>query len=255
LHGASSRGQGPLVVFDCGSQPPGLIASALFGHERGAFTGADEAHVGAFEEADGGTLFLDEVGELPMELQPMLLRALESRRARRVGGDEVAFDVRVVSATHRQLGSLVRQGQFRQDLYYRLAGARVRIPPLRHRRDDIAVLAHVFADRHGITLGPELMALLSAYDWPGNVRELQHTVMRAAISNDPTFVAPELEQISVEPLPDARRRAIDEFERTYLDRVMALAGGRSTQAAELAGVSRQMLGRLLSKHRAQRGTE
>ncbi|HWM87612.1 MAG TPA: sigma 54-interacting transcriptional regulator, partial [Kofleriaceae bacterium] len=170
LHAASPRAGGPFVVFDCGAHNPGLIASELFGHERGAFTGALATRVGVFEEADGGSLFLDEVGELPLDLQPSLLRALESGASRRVGGNAlVRHDVRVIAATNRNLVEEVRAGRFRQDLYYRLAGARVRIPPLRERPEDIAILAGELAAATGADLSPELLAVLAAHDWPGNV--------------------------------------------------------------------------------------
>ena len=248
LHLASHRRGGPFVVFDCGAHPAGLIAAALFGHERGAFTGAEQARPGAFEEAHGGTLFLDEIGELPLELQPVLLRALDSRSARRVGGQVVSFDVRVVAATHRNLAEEVRAGRFRQDLYFRLAAARLRVPPLRERREDIPILAHAFAEELGCGLGPELVSLLTAYDWPGNVRELRNTVARAAISPDPAFVAPEGARAGLPPLPDARRQAADDFERDYVERALRLAGGSVSKAAELAGVSRQMMTRLVARH-------
>jgi DNA-binding NtrC family response regulator len=253
LHAASPRRGGPFTVFDCGAHPAGLIASALFGHERGAFTGADAARPGALEEAHGGTLFLDEVGELPLDLQPMLLRALDAREARRVGGKLFSFDVRVVAATHRNLAEEVRAGRFRQDLYFRLAASRLRIPPLRERRDDIPILAHGFAQEVDASLGPELLALLSAYDWPGNVRELRNTVARAAISPDPAFVAPQRARAGLPPLPEARRQAADDFERDYVDRALRLAGGSVSRAAELAGVSRQMMTRLVARHRRPAG--
>src|SRR5690606_969005 len=217
VHQASPRADGPLVVFDCGAQPPGLLASALFGHERGAFTGADEDRPGAFAEASGGTLFLDEIGELPLDLQPAFLRALDGYDVRRVGGASLRHDVRVIAATNRNLAEMVRAGEVRQDLYYRLAAARVRLPPLRERREDIPVLAALFAEEIGVTLGPELVALLSAYDWPGNVRELRHAIGRAAISPELAVVMPEAARPLL-PLPEARRVANDEFERQYVER-------------------------------------
>jgi DNA-binding NtrC family response regulator len=250
LHRASPRAGGPFVVFDCGAQPPGLAASALFGHERGAFTGADVTRTGALEEADGGTLFLDEIGELPLDLQPYLLRVLEARESRRVGGPVQRHDVRVVAATNRNLAEEVRAGRFRQDLFYRLAVARVRLPPLRERREDIPLLAARFAGELGTRLGPELIALFSAHDWPGNVRELRHTVSRAAFQPDDALVAPG--RPALLPLPEARRIAGDEFERDYLERALALAGGSVSRAAELADVSRQMMTRLVAKHGLRR---
>jgi DNA-binding NtrC family response regulator len=251
LHAASPRAGGPFAVFDCAAQVPSLIAAELFGHERGAFTGADAARPGLLEEAEHGTLFLDEIGELPLELQPVLLRVLESRTSRRVGGTaERRHDVRVVAATHRNLAEEVRAGGFRQDLYYRLAAARVRLPPLRERPEDIPLLAGLFAAEAGARLSPELLAVLAAHDWPGNVRELHHAVTRAAIDPDGAVLAPALDPDAppLEPLPIARRAAGERFERDYLERALALAGGSVSRAAELAGVSRQMMTRLLARH-------
>jgi DNA-binding NtrC family response regulator len=254
IHQASRRAGGPLVVFDCGAQSPGLIASLLFGHERGAFTGAEQAQRGAFAEAEGGTLFLDEIGELPLDLHPVLLRVLDGHAIRAIGGKPRRHDVRIVAATNRNLVEEVKAGRFRKDLYFRLAGARVRLPPLRERREDIAVLAHLFARDAGATLTPELIALLAAYEWPGNVRELRNTIRRAAISSDPTFAAPDAVAAAdaLAPLPEARRAAADDFERDYVSRVLALAGGNVSRAADLAGVSRQLLTRLIAKHGLRR---
>jgi DNA-binding NtrC family response regulator len=252
LHAAGPRAGGPFAVFDCGAHVPSLIAAELFGHERGAFTGADAARAGLFEEAAGGTVFLDEIGELPLELQPVLLRVLESRTSRRVGGTgEIRHDLRVVAATNRNLAEEVGAGRFRQDLFYRLAGARVRLPPLRERAEDIPVLAAELAAEVGVDLSPELLAVLAAHDWPGNVRELRHALARAAIDPDrlglgPT--APAIDAAPLEPLPAARRAAGERFEREYLERALALAGGHVSRAAELAGVSRQMMTRLLARH-------
>ncbi|HTE55318.1 MAG TPA: sigma 54-interacting transcriptional regulator [Kofleriaceae bacterium] len=266
LHAASRRASGPFVVFDCGAHVPTLIAAELFGHERGAFTGADASRRGVFEEAEHGTLFLDEIGELPLELQPILLRVLESRTSRRVGGSaELHHDVRLVAATHRNLAEEVRAGRFRQDLFYRLAAARVRLPPLRERPEDIPVLAGQFAAEVGADLSPELLAVLAAHDWPGNVRELHHAMTRAAIDPDHLVLAASIDRAasdpaaidprtsSLEPLPTARRAAGERFERDYLERALALAGGSVSRAAELAGVSRQMLTRLLARHGVRGG--
>jgi DNA-binding NtrC family response regulator len=260
LHQAGLRAGGPFVVFDCGAVPPGLVASELFGHEKGAFSGAHARRDGLFAEADGGTLFLDEIGELPLELQPVLLRAIETHATRRVGSvHEQRHDVRVVAATNRNLAEEVRGGRFRQDLFYRLGGARVRLPPLRERPEDVTVLASRFAAQAGLALSPELLAVLGAYDWPGNVRELRNTIERAAAAGGPLELGAAHQreasgrQLFVEggrlvPLTEARALAGDAFERAYLEEAIARAEGNLSRAAELAGVSRQMLTRLVAKH-------
>ena len=191
LHEASRRASGPFVVVDCGSVPSGLLESLLFGHEKGAFTGAIDARVGQFEEASGGTLFLDEIGELPLDVQPKLLRALEARAIRRVGATEtIPIDVRIVAATNRDLAEEVNRGAFREDLYYRLAVIRVRVPPLRERREDVRPLLEHFvrrafptdaakADRVIAKVDEASWASLETHPWPGNVRELRNVVERS----------------------------------------------------------------------------
>ncbi|HXU82510.1 MAG TPA: sigma 54-interacting transcriptional regulator, partial [Polyangia bacterium] len=180
IHAASASGPGPFVVFDCGAVPPNLVESELFGHERGAFTGALAEHPGAFERARGGTLFLDEIGELPLELQPRLLRALDSRAFRRVGGTrDRRVEARIVAATNRDLASLVAAKQFRQDLFFRLAGAMVNLPPLRERLEDLPVLVPRLLEDLGrgeIKVHEATLAALHAHNWPGNVRELKNTL-------------------------------------------------------------------------------
>jgi DNA-binding NtrC family response regulator len=258
IHAASSRAGGPFVVLDCGAFPHGLLAAELFGHERGAFTGADQARAGLFEQAEGGTLFLDEIGEMALDLQPVLLRALESRRTRRVGGQrEIAHDVRLLAATNRNLAEEVKAGRFRQDLFFRLAVARVRLPSLRDRPEDIPVLAGMFAAEVGFSIPPELLSALEAHPWPGNVRELRNTIHSAAAGAASPFA---VDRAPAEPptfrdgdrvrsLPEARHLAIDEFEKSYLEALLVAAGGVVSRAADLAGVSRQLLTRLLAKHR------
>jgi DNA-binding NtrC family response regulator len=258
IHRASPRAGGPYVVFDCGAVSPHLLAAELFGHERGAFTGADAARAGALEQADGGTLFLDEIGELPLDLQPAFLRLLETRTIRRVGGvADLPCDVRFVAATHRNLAEEVREGRFRADLFHRLAVARVRLPPLAERPEDIRVLAELFAVEAGVTLSPEILAVLAAHDWPGNVRELRNSVARLAIAGHPfdPLDPPRAGRLAWRAPPgdfptlaDARRAAQDDLERSYLEEALRLADGSVTRAADLAGVSRQQMTRLAAKH-------
>ncbi|MCX4240184.1 sigma 54-interacting transcriptional regulator [Paraliomyxa miuraensis] len=185
MHAASPRSDGPFVVLDCGCLPPTLVESALFGHVRGAFTGAVVDQAGAFEQANGGTIFIDEVGELPMEQQVKLLRVLDRREYKRVGDNRTrTADARVIAATHRDLRKRVEAGTFREDLYYRLARATVVVPPLRSRDEDIEVLARAFLDRHDkrLTLEDSARAALREHDWPGNVRELQSVIEQAAFT-------------------------------------------------------------------------
>ena len=254
LHENSVRERGPFVVLDCGAVPRPLLAAELFGHERGAFSGAMEARKGLLEQADGGTLFLDEITELPLEAQPILLRALDAKTVRRIGGNAANFDVRIIASTSRNLAEEVRAHRFREDLYFRLAVARVRLPPLRERREDIPALAHAFARECGIALPPELLALMTSYDWPGNVRELRNAVARATIRQDPESVLEAAGRPNdafrggLSDLPEARRQAIEAFEREYVREAIGRAGGSISRAAQLAGVSRQMFTRLCEKH-------
>ncbi len=189
MHEMSPRSKGPFVVLDCGSIPQNLIESELFGHERGAFTGATSAHAGVFERADGGVVFLDEIGELPLSMQPKLLRALERKEVRRIGGSKtIQVDIRVVAATNRDLGVEVNRGRFREDLYYRLAVARVHVPPLRERSDDISSLIDHFLEitpgAEGTLLAPETIEIMKKHDWPGNVRELRNVIERAVLLSE-----------------------------------------------------------------------
>jgi transcriptional regulator with PAS, ATPase and Fis domain len=271
VHRASPRADRPFVVCDCGAVSPTLAESELFGHERGAFTGAVQAHAGVFEQAQGGTLLLDEIGELPLDLQPKLLRALESRQVRRIGGSRVVpVDVRIVAATNRHLRSEVARGRFRQDLYFRLAAAQVAAPPLRERIEDLPVLVAHFLrverpPRHIEDVPEHVWSLFRSYRWPGNVRELRNAVQRllvtpdrplydASIQRDSSIqrvapsTAPDPEDAGPLPLRLARREASDNFERAYLALVLARTGGNVTRAAAVAEVSRQMMQKLLRKH-------
>jgi transcriptional regulator with PAS, ATPase and Fis domain len=260
LHRESSRADKPFVVFDCGAVTPTLVESELFGHERGAFTGAVAARAGVFEQADGGTIFLDELGELPKELQPKLLRVLEKREVRRIGGQRsVPVDVRVVSATNRKLSVEVARGNFRQDLYFRLAGAHVTVPPLRDRREDLPLLVEHFLrravpGRSGSEIAPQVWEMFLAHRWPGNVRELRNAVERWAVTPERPLGALESAEegppdapVELSPLRVARRDASDDFERRYLRALLARTSGNVTRAAAIAEVSRQMIQKLMRK--------
>jgi two-component system response regulator GlrR len=262
IHRASDRADGPYVVFDCSSVAPTLIESELFGHERGAFTGAVGERPGVFEEADGGTLFLDEIGELPRDLQPKLLRALEKREVKRLGARKgLTIDVRVIAATNRNLLAEVARGNFRQDLYYRVAAAQLLVPPLRERLDDIPMLVEHFlaleAPRVPVSsIPPHVWQMLTAHRWPGNVRELRNAVQRLIVAPElslhagpePAASTPEAKSRPPEPLRIARRNAAEAFERDYLRAVLAHTGGNVTRAAAVAEVSRQMIQKLQRKH-------
>ena len=262
VHRASARASGPFVTFDCSSVAASLAESELFGHERGAFTGAVAARAGVFEQAHGGTIFLDELGELPKSLQPKLLRVLEKREVRRVGGTRtIHVDVRLIAATNRNLRTEVKRQTFREDLYFRVAGARLYIPPLRERLDDLPLLVEHFltladASRTLKDVPEELWQEFRSYRWPGNVRELKNAVQRMLITPDrvferePTsFAPPALSGQNLAPLRVARREAVDSFEQTYLKTLLAKAGGNVTRAAALAEVSRQAIHLLMVKHR------
>ncbi len=275
VHACSRRATRPFAVFDCAAVPPTLIEAELFGHERGAFTGASERRAGVFERADGGTVFLDELGELALELQPKLLRVLESGEVFRVGANKpTPIDVRIVAATHRDLLARLSEGQFREDLYYRLAVVTVRVPPLRERREDIPLLASHFARDHiadqrggGGGLGPAapgweaIFEFMKGYDWPGNVRELRNVVERAVIMSDPKLLAGDLLDAvaelrkRAEPAMHRRvslRAARDATEREYLEDLVRATDWDLDQAAEIAEVHRKSLERLLREHSLKR---
>jgi transcriptional regulator with GAF, ATPase, and Fis domain len=263
LHEASKRAKGPFVAVDCGAIAENLIESELFGHVRGAFTGATANRLGLFEEAKGGTLFLDEIGELPLSLQPKLLRALEGREVRPVGSNVPRpVDVRVVAATNRPLARAVNGGSFREDLYYRLAVFEIVLPPLRDRKEDIATLAnHFYARATGADslLPAEILTSLQSRSWPGNVRELRNFVERSALLgswfSDPNVgptsagAATALETFASAnlPLKEARERCIMQFEALYVTALLRRTNGNVTQAARMAGVSRRYLHRLISE--------
>jgi DNA-binding NtrC family response regulator len=270
VHFHSPRSHAAFVEVNCSSIPEGLIESELFGHERGAFTDARRAKPGLFELADGGTLFLDEIGELKLQVQAKLLRVLENRTFRRVGGtDDRKVDVRVVCATHRDLGAMVRAGEFREDLYYRISVIPVEVPPLRERLEDIPALVRFFVDLFAsefhlrvTKISPRAMEALVQYRWPGNVRELRNVIERTLLTLDG-------EELSVEHLPPSVRGQVErrmgststlapaygaeglwapgnvptlaELERWGIERAMEATGQNKTRAAELLGISRQTL--------------
>jgi DNA-binding NtrC family response regulator len=273
LHAASGRAQGPLVVVDCGAVPYNLMESELYGHERGAFTGASDRVEGAFTRAGGGTLFLDEVGELPLELQTRLLRVLSGGEVTPLGGG-ASFrpDVRVVAATHRDLAIAVSRGRFREDLYHRLAVIVLDVPPLRERLEDLPALAIEIARDLGhdpvSVLSPEVMRGLLAYDWPGNVRELSNVLERAVtLSEVPRPGDDGAKRAGLEltfpveldvPLAEARARLVDSFEATYVRALLDISHGNVSAAARQAGVDRMTLHRMIRRHRirgsGRRGT-
>jgi DNA-binding NtrC family response regulator len=264
IHDASSRAGEPFVTLDCAAIAPSLFSSELFGHERGAFTGADRRHTGAFERAHGGTLFLDEIGELGPELQAALLGVLERKRLRRVGGQqEIELDVRLVSATHRDLRAAVNAGTFRLDLFYRIAVVLLELPPLRDRPADIPVLVEHFLREAGYPgaiegLLPEAeMARLMRHDWPGNVRELRNVVLGTlALGETPELGGPAAARPdSPDPalfelgFRDAKRRVVDDFERAYVAALLERSGGNLRQAARDARMDRSYLMELVKRHR------
>jgi two-component system response regulator GlrR len=272
IHDASARRDRPFVVVDCGAIPPTLIESELFGHEKGAFTGAAGLRRGVFEAAAGGTVFLDEIGELPLEMQPKLLRALEDRVVRRVGGnDSIRLDVRIIAATNRDLRHEVNRGRFRTDLLYRLNTVRLRVPPLRERRDDIGVLAaHFwtqFANYPHAAPPAELLTDWLRRDWPGNVRELRSAVERAVLLDDPSIWAEISTTIAVAepsaPAPPpgptvevddgasfrvAKERAVASWERGYVRELVRRHDGNLSRAARAARMDRNHLRELLRRH-------
>jgi DNA-binding NtrC family response regulator len=267
LHNESRRAKGPFVIVDLAGIAPSLIESELFGHVKGAFTGAQADRAGAFERATGGTVFLDEVGELPLELQPRLLRVLERRQVKRVGANDYrTVDVRVVAATHVDLEGAIKEGKFRRDLFHRLAVLRVTLPPLRERPEDIPLLVDTVLERMGkppSALSDQTRALLTQYPWPGNVRELRNVVDQVVNLGDEALPempsvpggaprsgsgsdagGPELDL----PFKEAKERLIEGFERDYLVGLLARCEGNISRASREAGIDRVYLRKLLRKH-------
>ncbi len=278
LHTHSARKKGPFVICDLGALPKSLIESELFGHVRGAFTGADRDRMGAFQQANGGTIFLDEIGELDMDVQPRLLRALERRQVKPVGTSTYqTVDVRVVAATNRDLSAEVRAGRFREDLFHRLAVVRVQLPPLRDRPGDVPLLVEHFlgvaarnAGTSPIAVPPATMAALASYDWPGNVRELRNVLERAVSlaggALDPVTLG--LDDHTSRPgghgahagnaaaptvdvdvtFKEAKESLIQAWEREYVQKLLDKASGNVSLAARQAGIDRVYLHRLMKKH-------
>jgi DNA-binding NtrC family response regulator len=263
IHANSSRREGPFIPVNCAALADNLLESELFGHERGAFTGAVTSKAGLFEVADSGTIFLDEIGEVSAALQVKLLRVLQEHEIRRVGGTGThKVDVRVVAATNRDLDKMVKDGKFREDLFYRLNVVRILLPSLRERAEDIPMLAHHFLVKHGQDgkmpirgFVPETLELLKRYSWPGNVRELEHVIERAVSMARETLILPE-------DLPDAVRTAgpialddradtalvtMDEMEKRHLTRVLREVGGNKVKAAKVLGIDRRTLYRMAER--------
>ncbi len=260
LHANSTRSALPFAIFDCGAVAPNLIESELFGHVKGAFTGAVSERKGIFEQGHNGTVFLDEIGELPLELQPRLLRVLEQRTVRRVGGQkDIAVDVRVIAATNRDLEQQVEDGKFRQDLYFRLNAAVVRIPPLRERLDDLAMLVKSMLDDVGkpLAVADSALETLRAHDWPGNVRELRNVVTSAAaLADGPILEARHFaslqqrskrKELTLDRLPLAGR-TLDTLERAAIKQTLGQLGGNKTQAAQALGIAASTLYEKIKKY-------
>ncbi len=262
VHQRSERHEGPFVVFDCGAAAASLLEGDLFGYEKGAFTGAAAAREGMAESADGGTLVLDEIAELPLELQPKLLRLIERQELRHLGSNTARhIDVRFIASTNRSLRAEVGAGRFREDLYYRLSALKVRIPALRERLEDLPLLVDRLLEVQGFEvrhadLPPADQQMLASHRWPGNVRELRNVIERFVTfgpSKLQSLVEPETGALPAEaqrflPLPQARDCATEQFERDYLRELMQRAQGSITEAAKLAEVSRQFIQRLMRKH-------
>lgn len=268
LHDASTRSKGPFVVFDCTTVSPNLIEAALFGYERGAYTGAVSAKRGLFEEAHGGTLFIDEIGDLDLSLQAKLLRAVDKASVQRIGGTRwVSVDARIITATRRDLDAAVQAGQFRDDLLYRLGGARVELPPLRFRQGDVRLLTTKFwCDMGGdpANLSGDFVNRLERYSWPGNVRELRHAIARClALGNEslapakhghvPLPSGPDLLDSIIEEkttLAVGRQKLLDEFERRFVAAVLERHNGHVGKAAEAAGIGRRYFQEIRGRHRS-----
>jgi DNA-binding NtrC family response regulator len=254
IHSRSPRANEPFIAINCGAMPESLLASELFGHEKGAFTGAVSRRAGAFERAAGGTLLIDEIGDIPAATQIHLLRAIEAREITRVGSDKtVRLDVRLLAATHRNLEELLRDGKLREDLYYRINVITIQIPPLRERRADVPPLAHHFVRQSGATpdrLSPQALEILQAYTWPGNVRELRNIVENLLIRSRGATISAELVS-SVLPTtttvpsagesPSSSEDTLEEMEAARIREALRAASGNKASAARALGISRRRL--------------
>jgi two-component system NtrC family response regulator len=260
LHNLSNRSSKRLVAINCAAIPENLLESELFGYEKGAFTGAIKTTRGKIETADRGILFLDEIGDLPLSLQAKLLRFLQERVIERIGGrKEIPVDVRVVCATHQNLMHLIRQGRFREDLYYRINEATIVAPPLRERQGDPVVLARAFLTRFAAqhkrvvkTFSPKALAFIEQYEWPGNVRELENRVKRAVVMADGREITPadlELDEIKIEEVPFGLREMRERAERQAIKRAMHFGDSNLSRASELLGITRPTLYNLLRKYK------
>ena len=267
LHAMSTRKSGPFIKLNCAAIPESLMESELFGHEKGAFTGASSMRKGKFELAEGGTILLDEIGDMPLHLQPKLLRAVEQKQVERVGGKiPIEFDVRIIAATNQFLEDQVKEKKFRSDLYYRLNVASILLPPLRERREDIPLLANFFLDRINSRLGTQIhsisadaLRILSSHDWPGNVRQFANAMERAAIFCQKPIITPEdlelvfSQKVGKTPEPQQTqglplKEAIQEFERNLIMDAMTKTRGSQKNAAQELGISAKNLWNKLQKH-------
>jgi len=269
VHDYGGRKNAPFVPVHCAALVETLLESELFGHEKGAFTGADKTRIGRFETASGGTIFLDEIGEIPETIQVKLLRVLQEKVVQRVGGNRtIPVDVRVVAATHRNLEQMVKDGRFREDLYYRLNVIALKVPSLRERREDIATLAQHFVKKYAareardVSLSPKAVEALLAYDWPGNIRELQNVLERAVILSVAEVIEPEDLNLNMEevlkvdrvdpsklPAAGSLRDEIRAKEMETLKASLTQANGNVAEAARLMGVPRTTLFHRLKKYR------
>jgi DNA-binding NtrC family response regulator len=273
IHQASQHRTGPLVAVNCAALPETLLESELFGHEKGSFTSAVGQRRGRFEMAHGGTIFLDEVGDVPATMQAKLLRVLQERRFERVGGTEsIEVDVRVIAATNRSLRRLVKQGKFREDLYYRLNVVKIDLPPLRERPEDIPLLATHFTEKYsgtggGKQLSPQAMEKLINYRWPGNIRELENAIERACVTSHenvihleslpPEIVSPPAPKLPFHidldrPLPDVLREAIGQIEQQYIRKALKKASGNVGRCARICGLSRRSISAKIAEYRLEK---
>jgi transcriptional regulator with PAS, ATPase and Fis domain len=262
IHRRSGRSKGPFVTINCGAIPENLMESELFGHVKGAFTGAVASRPGKFQHADGGTLFLDEIGELPPNLQVKLLRALQEKVVVRVGENRPeAVDIRVVAATNKELEEEIKKGAFREDLFYRLNVVQVQLPALRERGEDVVVLAKYLLGKYSSEFNrkvagftPNALIAIRKYDWPGNVRQLENRIKKAVVLADKTMVGPEDLDLSPEelkpilPLAEAR----EEWQRRYVQEVLDRNNGNRTKTARDLGVDPRTIFRYLEKEEAER---